>query len=88
MVELKMTDEQAGIEVQELLARSMTNRIERNGCSVGIRAEDGTGVLIEALRILDARGLTPLKISVREPSLDDVFLALTGNNHETKGGAS
>ncbi len=96
VVELKMANEQAGIEVQELLARSMTNRIELNGCSVGIRAEDSTGVLIEALRILEARGLTPLKISVREPSLDDVFLALTGNNHEMaeaapgseKGGAS
>lgn len=96
VVELKMGSEEAGARVQELLTGRMTNRIERDGPIISIRSEDGTGVLIEALRILDARGLTPLKVSVREPSLDDVFLALTGNNHDTteatplsrEGGAS
>jgi ABC transporter DrrB family efflux protein len=34
--------------------------------------------LMAAVRILDRAEIVPLDISVREPSLDDVFLALTG----------
>jgi hypothetical protein len=33
---------------------------------------------MEALRILDGQGLAPTTFVLREPSLDDVFLALTG----------
>jgi ABC-2 type transport system ATP-binding protein len=43
----------------------------------------GTGIsssqsLMRALRGLDAAGLSPLDIGVRRPTLDDVFLSLTG----------
>jgi hypothetical protein len=37
------------------------------------------------LRRLDAANLTPTKLKVREPSLDDVFLALTGRHTEGDG---
>jgi oleandomycin transport system ATP-binding protein len=33
---------------------------------------------VEALRRLDARGLPVIAIELQQPSLDDVFLALTG----------
>jgi hypothetical protein len=39
-------------------------------------------VLVEALRVLDAEGLPPSTLVVREPSLDDVFLSLTGRRAE------
>ena len=35
-----------------------------------------------ALRALDAQGLAPATIALRDPSLDDVFLALTGHHAE------
>ncbi|MHB1739079.1 MAG: ATP-binding cassette domain-containing protein [Actinomycetes bacterium] len=38
----------------------------------------GSGVLIEALRRLDAVGVGVTDVGVRRPTLDDVFLALTG----------
>jgi hypothetical protein len=38
--------------------------------------------LIETLRLLDANSLTPATLTVREPSLDDAFLALTGRRAE------
>ena len=41
-----------------------------------------TRVLVDALRTLDAEGLSPETLAVREPSLDDVFLALTGRRAE------
>ncbi len=42
----------------------------------------GAGVLTEALRELDAAHVTILDIGLRRPTLDDVFLALTGHRAE------
>jgi hypothetical protein len=33
---------------------------------------------VAVLAALHAQGLSPVQLAVREPSLDDVFLALTG----------
>jgi ABC-2 type transport system ATP-binding protein len=35
--------------------------------------------LIEALRELDNAGIHPLDVSLKRPSLDDVFMSLTGH---------
>jgi ABC-2 type transport system ATP-binding protein len=51
---------------------------EVNGSEVRFEVADGARVLVDALRTLDGEGLAPAEIAVREPSLDDVFLALTG----------
>jgi hypothetical protein len=34
------------------------------------------------LRALDGEAIVPVALTVREPSLDDVFLALTGHHAE------
>lgn len=39
----------------------------------------GSRALIEAAKSLDAAGIHPLDIGLKRPSLDDVFLALTGH---------
>jgi ABC-2 type transport system ATP-binding protein len=39
-------------------------------------------VLIEALRHLDAKGIDLLDVALRRPTLDDVFLTLTGHAAE------
>jgi ABC-2 type transport system ATP-binding protein len=39
-------------------------------------------VLVEALRQLDAEGVRMLDVAVRRPTLDDVFLTLTGHSAE------
>jgi ABC-2 type transport system ATP-binding protein len=49
---------------------------------VTVPVQGGTRVLIEALRRLDAEGVTVLDVGVRRPTLDDVFLALTGHGAE------
>jgi len=43
---------------------------------------DGAGVLVGALRRLDAEGVEVLDVGIRRPTLDDVFLALTGRAAE------
>ncbi|MEZ5234821.1 MAG: ATP-binding cassette domain-containing protein [Acidimicrobiales bacterium] len=45
---------------------------------------NGPALLGEALRVLTAEGIEPTAIAVREPSLDDVFLALTGHTAEER----
>ena len=35
--------------------------------------------LVAAVRTLDAAGITPTDIGLRRPTLDDVFVALTGH---------
>ncbi len=55
---------------------------EVNGSEVRFEVADGARVLVDALRVLDGEGLAPVTIAVREPSLDDVFLALTGRRVE------
>jgi len=45
-------------------------------------------VLMDALRALDEKQLVPTGISVHEPSLDDVFLALTGRPARQAGPAA
>jgi ABC-2 type transport system ATP-binding protein len=42
----------------------------------------GAGVLIEALRQLDTAGIVVLDVALRRPTLDDVFLTLTGHAAE------
>jgi hypothetical protein len=37
---------------------------------------------MDVLRTLDGQGLSPSSLTVRDPSLDDVFLALTGHHAE------
>jgi len=39
----------------------------------------GAGALIEVLRSLDGAGIHPLDVALKRPSLDDVFMALTGH---------
>jgi ABC-2 type transport system ATP-binding protein len=48
----------------------------------------GAGVLTEALRRLDSAGVKVLDVSMRRPTLDDVFLTLTGHGADDEAGES
>ncbi len=50
----------------------------RDGSVVEMTVDDGAQAAMAALRTLDAEGIVPTRFTLREPSLDDVFLALTG----------
>ena len=45
----------------------------------------GSDALVEAVRSLDAAGVVTHGLALRRPSLDDVFLALTGHAAEEDG---
>jgi ABC-type multidrug transport system ATPase subunit len=48
-------------------------------------APDGARTLTDALRRLDAQGINPTDATLRKPTLDDVFLALTGHRAAQSG---
>ena len=48
--------------------------------TVTLPVSGGAQSLVEAVRVLDAAGVTLADIALRRPSLDDVFLALTGHS--------
>ena len=50
---------------------------------VELKVEDGTQATFEVVRALDAAGIGAKSLTVREPSLDDVFLTLTGHARTT-----
>ncbi len=67
-----------------LLAGRVDGQVERDDGTVRITSNDGARILIEVLRTLDANAIEPDTLTVREPSLDDVFLSLTGHRAEER----
>lgn len=49
---------------------------------------DGPATLFAVVRILDENGIVPDDIGLRNPTLDDVFLALTGEPTDTDAEAN
>jgi ABC-type multidrug transport system ATPase subunit len=80
VVELGFGDAATAARARERLAAA--GRPEQDGVTVRIATDDGAHGVVDALRVLDGDGLAPATLAVREPSLDDVFLALTGRKAE------
>ena len=53
--------------------------------TVTLPAPAGSRSLSEAIRTLDAAGIDPTDIGLRRPTLDDVFIALTGHGATSNG---
>ncbi|MGH2556010.1 MAG: ATP-binding cassette domain-containing protein [Actinomycetota bacterium] len=87
VIEMGMGDEGRATRAEELLSRTLSLRPERVGAMVRLTSDDGARILIDALRALDGQQLTPATLAVREPSLDDVFIALTGHRAEAADGS-
>ena len=84
VVEMDVRGNGRAQDAVRVLSVRLSDRVEQEGERIRITSERGADVLIEALRILDDQGMAPDALTVREPSLDDVFLALTGHHAEDK----
>jgi len=87
VVELSLGDDDRAVAAEALLRKELQTPVKRELTLVTLSSQDGSRLLIDALRILETQGLTPTTLNVREPSLDDVFLALTGHHAEPVPGA-
>ncbi|MDA0271351.1 MAG: ATP-binding cassette domain-containing protein [Chloroflexi bacterium] len=57
-------------------------RVDEVNREVSVAVAEGAGTLANVVRALDAAGIVITDLSLRQPSLDDVFLALTGHAAE------
>jgi daunorubicin resistance ABC transporter ATP-binding subunit len=88
VLEIAMTGEGSALLAAEVLFPLGVQPPVVEGSTVMVTVSDGARLLLEALRILDAEDLTPTGVTLREPSLDDVFLALTGEHARPAGTAA
>jgi len=58
-----------------------------DGATVELTVDEGPRVAADVLRSLDQHSVTVVGLALREPSLDDVFLTLTGHRAEADGEA-
>jgi ABC-2 type transport system ATP-binding protein len=73
---------QEGAEAARVALASCGYRPEVSGAEIAVRSGSGSGELTQVLRALEGRAPDPASVAVREPTLDDVFLAVT------RGGAA
>jgi ABC-2 type transport system ATP-binding protein len=74
------------VPLGELVLRQLADGpvdVERTSRKLTAPVTGGAGVLIEALRRLDAENIVLLDVALRRPTLDDVFLTLTGHGTES-----
>jgi daunorubicin resistance ABC transporter ATP-binding subunit len=89
VIEVTFDGEAAAVRAAALVCSSGMAGCEQEGSAIRLaseRAEDGPRLLMEVLRTLDAQSVVPVALAVREPSLDDAFLALTGRHAEPAPG--
>ncbi len=82
VVEIGLGDPGEARRAKSLLAPYAVREPELEDSQVRIEICEGPRTIIDALRTLDGDGLAAETLTVREPSLDDVFLALTGRPAE------
>jgi ABC-2 type transport system ATP-binding protein len=84
VLEVILADDPAAARAETVLGSlaAQGSRLERDANVVRLTVDDGPATAMAALRALDGDGLSPSGLALREPSLDDVFLALTGHKAE------
>ena len=82
IVHVDLADPVTADSAKAVLAEVGPTDLSDDGCSVELKVADSGRTLLAAVRKLDDAGIEPVKIAVREPSLDDVFLTLTGRPAE------
>ncbi|MGH2662678.1 MAG: ATP-binding cassette domain-containing protein [Actinomycetota bacterium] len=82
VIEIEMADEVRAARAEDVLGRLGAGDPEREGTTIRLASDAGPRALIDVLRSLDGEDLSPIRLAVREPSLDDVFLSLTGRHAE------
>ncbi len=82
IVEIGMADHDAATQARGLLARVGSVEADHDGRTLKVNIGSGPRGVLDVARILEQAELVPDAFTVREPTLDDVFLELTGHRAE------
>jgi ABC-2 type transport system ATP-binding protein len=78
-VEVHLCNADAGDAAARALAPMSDEQPQTEGTLVRVAVSQRAGSIVEAVRRLDEAGVAVDDVAVRRPTLDDVFLALTGH---------
>lgn len=76
LVHLRFASQEQAASAMDLLSSTDPELVSPSGLSVSFKAE-GPVALVESVRVLGAQGVAPVEASLRNSSLDEVFLTLT-----------
>jgi len=78
-LEIRVAEETSTVHAAELLAKVGHDapQVDYNTGQITLPVNNGPQSLIEAVRVLDTEKIAIADLSLRQPTLDDVFLALT-----------
>ncbi|MDQ2825712.1 MAG: ATP-binding cassette domain-containing protein [Actinomycetota bacterium] len=79
VVEVRLPDAAAAERARAALGSVGPGEILEDGRTVALKVHDAGRAVLDVVRSIDAAGLVPEWLTVREPTLDDVFLQLTGH---------
>jgi len=82
IVEVTFADTEAARRGMAATDQVGTSELDSDGRTIKVNVNDSGKSVLQLVRILDAEALEPEAVSVREPTLDDVFLSLTGHRAE------
>ena len=80
VVQIQVDDQDAGVAALESL--DMVDHVERGPRALLVSVTDGAAAVSPIAVALDAAGVTVGELTLRTPTLDDVFLELTGDRIE------
>jgi ABC-2 type transport system ATP-binding protein len=83
IIHVELADASGADAAKAVLAEIGPTDLSDDGRSVEVKVADSGRTLLAAVRKLDEAGVEPIAVTVREPSLDDVFLTLTGRATES-----
>jgi len=84
VLDVGLPDPATAATAAEILDKVGTKPPTVDGSSIELPVDNGPQSAMEALRMLDAHAIVPTTFVLREPSLDDVFLALTGKRTDVE----
>jgi ABC-2 type transport system ATP-binding protein len=83
VIELDMEDQSRAVKAAAAVTERLGEAPQIEGARLRFSSRNASGLLRGILNLLEADGLVPRTVAVRESSLDDVFLALTGHRTQT-----
>jgi ABC-2 type transport system ATP-binding protein len=84
VLDIGMADEDSAKKAADVLRSLAGLEPTIEGTTVELNVDNGPAVVSEALRVLQDSDLAPTTLALREPSLDDVFIALTGHRTDSQ----
>jgi len=82
IVEVAFADAATAAKARELMGPVGPAEVLVDGLTVSVKLDEGAKAVVKVVRAIDSVDLEPTAFVVREPTLDDVFLSLTGRPAE------